>query len=94
MEIIRKSPRLVGGIAVEDHPHIYKDLPKKFPNGYFQLVHPKWVKGHNLVCNTTLVGHLEEAADLVHRGYRLRMSERGCGHSPNLVIASELEIFP
>ncbi len=94
VKITRKSPRLVAGIPVDDHPHLYRDLPNKFPDGYFQLVHPDRTDGHNLVRNTTLVGHLEEAAELVKQGYRIRMSDGGRGASPALVQAGELDVRP
>lgn len=94
LKIVRKSPHVVGGIAVDDRPHLYQDLPQKFPDGHYQLVHPRWTKGHNLVRNATFVGHLEEAAELVRIGYRLRMSEGGRGNSPDLVKADELDVSP
>ncbi len=90
IEITRKTPHIISGATVDDRPHVYRDLPRKFPDGYYQLVHPRWSKGHNLVRNATLAGHLEDAADLVDRGYRLRMSEGGNGSSPDLVRADEL----
>lgn len=94
IKITRKSPRMVAGSPIDDRPHIYRDLPRKFPEGYFQLVHPDRTTGHNLVRNTTLVGHLEEAAGLVKLGYRIRMSEAGAGGSPTLVQADELDVTP
>jgi hypothetical protein len=90
IEIVRKSPHVVGGSIVEDRPHLFRNLPKRYPQGYYQLVHPRWAEGHNLVCNATLVGHLDEAAELVERGYRIRMSEGGCGSSPDLVKSEQL----
>lgn len=94
VEIVRKSPYVVAGVSLDDRPHLYRDLPQKFRDGYYQLVHPRWKKGHNLVRNSTYVGHLEEAAELVRRGYRLRMSEGGVGTSPDLVKADELDVRP
>lgn len=91
----RKVPHVVDGVPVDDRPHLYRDLPRKFPDGYYQLVHPRWRTGqHNLVRNATLVGSLEEAAELVTAGYRLRMSEGGCGSSPDLVSADRLSVGP
>ncbi len=90
--ITRKKPHVIDGRVVDDRPHLFRDLPAKYPGGYYRLVHPRWTDGHNLTRNATIVGHVEEAADLVDRGYRLRLAEGGNGKSPDLVLASQLEV--
>ncbi len=84
----------VGGLVIDERPHLFKGQPHKFPDGYYQMVHPRWTKGHNLSQNATLVGHLEDVVVLLRLGYRLRMSPmvKTKTSSPTLIMAEDLAL--
>jgi hypothetical protein len=67
----------------------HHEVPEYSSAGY-QLVSPKVTKGRNKVENATFVSTLSDAADLIDKGYSIRMTAPGL--RPSLIGPKSVKV--